>query len=482
VEWFQVDRKGLGKILARKGVEFVLHELVQNSWDEQTTEVHVTLARIAGTRSVKLVVEDDNPEGFSDLSHAWTLFAESGKKVDPEKRGRFNFGEKLVLSLCEEASIHSTKGMVVFDASGRHHRRSRRQSGTEFTGILRMTNEDMARCAATMLTLIPPQGIKTYFNEVLLAERKPMASTQASLQTEIADGEGHLRKAQRKTTIRVYEPLPGETPTLYEMGIPVVETGDRWHLDIAQKVPLNLDRDNVPPAYLSRIRALVGDLMSEALTVEDANAPWLREAVQDHGEEMAPATISRIADLRFGEKRVSFDPSDQEANSLAASKGYTVVHGSQMSKNEWEAMRRAGAILPAGQVTPSPKPFSPEGEQVAFLGEADWTPAMRKVVSFARCVAPLLIGKTVRVRIANDRGWPFSATYGAGDLIFNAGALGTEWFAGPTGRICDLLIHELGHHFSSNHLSDDYYRGLTKLGGKLVEIALEQPEYFAEIR
>jgi hypothetical protein len=36
------------------------------------------------------------------------------------------------------------------------------------------------------------------------------------------------------------------------MGIPVVETGDRWHVDVAQKVPLNFDRDNLPPATCAR--------------------------------------------------------------------------------------------------------------------------------------------------------------------------------------------------------------------------------------
>jgi 3-(3-hydroxy-phenyl)propionate hydroxylase len=33
---------------------------------------------------------------LSDLTHAFTLFAESAKKGDAEKRGRFNLGEKLV--------------------------------------------------------------------------------------------------------------------------------------------------------------------------------------------------------------------------------------------------------------------------------------------------------------------------------------------------------------------------------------------------
>lgn len=71
MEWFSVDRKGLAQLLERKGKSFVLFELVQNAWDEQSTQVTITLERIPSTRFVRLVVEDDNVNGFADLSHAF---------------------------------------------------------------------------------------------------------------------------------------------------------------------------------------------------------------------------------------------------------------------------------------------------------------------------------------------------------------------------------------------------------------------------
>lgn len=54
--------------------------------------VDVTLTRVPGTRRVTLTVVDDAPLGFANLSHAYTIFAESKKKGDPGKRGRFNMG------------------------------------------------------------------------------------------------------------------------------------------------------------------------------------------------------------------------------------------------------------------------------------------------------------------------------------------------------------------------------------------------------
>ncbi len=111
-EWFAVDRKGLAQILERRGKAFAVLELLSNAWDQNVTTVDVTLEPTAKRATYQLVVTDDDPDGFADLTHAFTLFAPSIKKGDAEKRGRFNLGEKLVLALCDEATIASTTGTV----------------------------------------------------------------------------------------------------------------------------------------------------------------------------------------------------------------------------------------------------------------------------------------------------------------------------------------------------------------------------------
>jgi hypothetical protein len=438
MEWFTVDKAGLAKLLARKGKGFAIFELIQNAWDEDTTRVEVKLDRIPGTRSVRLTVDDDNPEGFVDLSHAFTLFAESTKKKDAAKRGRFNLGEKLVLALCEEAEIISTKGTIQFDSTGRHARRSKRERGSMFTGVLRMTNEEMAECGAAIQHLIPPSGIVTIYNGEPIPARSPIKLRVVTLPTETADEEGYLRKSSRKTGVEIYEPLPGETGTLYEMGIPVVETGDRYHVNVMQKVPLNLDRDNVSPSYLSQIRAIVVEATQDRLTLADANSTWVKNAVEEHGDELPDEAITKLVDLRFGEKRVIYDPSDPEANKLAVTQGYTVVYGNQLSGAEWNVVRRSGAMLPAGQVTPSPKPFHPDGKPLKILDQDKWTPGIRHVVAYVKRIAPKLMGIPVSVKIANDATWPFAAVYGKGGVsssITDAlGRIGSvrRWRTAPT--------------------------------------------------
>src|SRR6202789_2367208 len=97
-QWFDVSREGLGKQAEEHSRGRLIGELIQNALDEAgVTQIAVALAPVPGRPLADLTVEDDSPEGFRDLSHAWTLFAESYKRGNPEQRGQYNFGEKLVL-------------------------------------------------------------------------------------------------------------------------------------------------------------------------------------------------------------------------------------------------------------------------------------------------------------------------------------------------------------------------------------------------
>jgi hypothetical protein len=111
-DWFAVHKQGLAAVLARRGREFAVLELIQNAWDAPgVTEVIVTLEPIAARRGLAMLqVVDDAPGGFADLRRAYTLYAPTEKRADPAKRGRWTLGEKLVLALCEEAEIVSTNG------------------------------------------------------------------------------------------------------------------------------------------------------------------------------------------------------------------------------------------------------------------------------------------------------------------------------------------------------------------------------------
>jgi hypothetical protein len=474
--WFDVDKEGLAKVLARRGKGFVVNELVQNAWDTRAGTVIVELGPVEGKPLASLVVSDDDPDGFADLRHAYTLYAESTKKSDPHKRGRYNLGEKLVLALCEKATIITTKGGVAFDRDGRSSLRSKTLSGSTFTATIRLTRAEIDEVKKAVRMLIPPPGIKTRFNGELLAERVPVERFKMPLQTEISDEEGQLRRTIRMTEVEVYEVLDGEKAHIYEMGIPVVETGDKYHYNIGMKVPLNADRDNVTPAYLQEVRVEVLNRMKDKITREDATASWVRDAAAD--ENVSKEAVETVVTLRFGEKRVISDPSDPEGTKRAMSEGYTVIPPGALSGKEWANVKRHEAAKPAGQVTPSPKPYSPTGEPVNSIPESAWTPGMQKIAKYAKTLAVELLGHDIEVKIAKEFGWNYAATYGPGRLTINASSLGHAWFDKDIRDVAvnELLIHEFGHEHEVDHLSSGYHRAVCRLGAELLTLALRKPE------
>jgi hypothetical protein len=477
---FYVDRRGLAQLLTRRGKAAVVLELFQNAVDAEAHTVTIELEPVPGRPQARLVVEDDSPTGFLDLSHAYTLFADSAKKANPEKAGRFNLGEKLVISLCSEARIETTTGTVIFGHDGRERLRSRRARGSRFEGLLAMTRAELSEALTLVNRLLVPADLDVTYNGQPLRPRALTRSFQARLQTEIADDEGFLRRRERATEVRLYEPLPNERSTLYELGIPVVETGDRFHVDVRQKLPLNLDRDNVPPGYLRTLRARVLDEAADLLDQAAAAERWVDDGLED-GQISAPA-VKGVLDRRFGRKRVIYDPSDPEANKRAVAEGYTVIHGGHLSKKAFAAVRRFEAALPAGQVTPSAKPYSsdPDARARNELPESEWTEGMQAMASYARLLGRKLLGREIQVVIVDDPSCiNFSATYGHGQLEFWLRRLGRAWFdQGPTDKAHALLLHEFGHEYSSDHLAAEYHRALCELGAKLARLALAEPELF----
>ena len=477
-QWFDVSRAGLGKQAEEHGKGRLIGELVQNALDEPgVTQVAVTLALVPGRPLADLTVEDDAPEGFRDLSHAYTLFADSYKRANPEQRGQFNLGEKMVLAVCEQASISTTKGTVVFDpAEGRIEKpRQKRDRGSVFQGRIRLTREEYPAVCDYLRSLLLPDSVAVTFNGDRLLPRKPLRSFEASLETLVADDQGVMRPRVRKTQVAIFEALPGEVPGLYEMGLPVVETGDRWHVSVGQKVPLNRDRDNVKPAYLQAVRVAVLNAAYGLLTSEEeATAAWCKLAGAD--QRCSDEAIKHLVRLRFGEKVAAPDPSDTEAMKRFQSQGGTIVVG--LSKGEWANVRRSGAVLPAGRICPSPKPYSdnPDADPVNVIPEEKWAEGVKNIAAYAVFLARELMSVSLTVSVVHTTN-NFAACYGAGRLDFNLLRLGHRWFEqGASEDVDRLLIHEFGHQFSSDHLSEEYHESLCRLGAGLKKLALERPE------
>lgn len=480
--WFEVDRVGLAQLLGDRGPGALIVELVANAWDAPgVSRVEIRLEPVASAPYANVRVSDNSPTGFEDITHAFTLFAPSLKKAEPTQRGRFNLGEKLVLALCKSAKIISTKSAIAFASDGRRPLSERTEAGTVFDGVVRMTRNQLADVERLLARLISPVGIVTTVvapNHSFVLDRSTMdvpTTVKATLATVLSDEEGILRPTRRSTTVDLWPCELGEEGWVFELGVPVVEIGGTHHVDVQQKVPLNMERDNVPAAYRRALHALV--LGVTPLTRDGSREAWVTDALP----LVDDITLTKVLDARFGEKRVSFDPNDLEANSLAASQGYTVVHGGSLPSEVWQAVREANAIRPAGRVTPSNKAAFAEGGKDVTVTPDKWPTGALALVRLFENVGVALLGHAIEIQVVNDPR-AYAACYGSRSLLLNLRRLGKEWFAScqPGARVeekhLDLLLHELAHEFAEDHFSEAYHKALSRLGAKLALMSVGRPE------
>lgn len=347
---FEVDDRGLAAILERRGKAFAVLELIQNAWDSGSNRVAIRLEPIAGQPYATLEVEDFG-EGFADLSHAFTMFAPSSRAAHADKRGRFNLGEKLVLAVCRKAEIITLTGSIAFDGSERRRGHKQRDAGTLFAAEIKMTRDDLADVKEVVKRLIPP--VATTFNGVEIDRPDSICRFDTKLPTEIADADGQLRRTVRVATVEVYAAEDGHGEIL-ELGIPVVELEAGYRVNVLQKIPLNMDRDNVTPGFAKTIQAALLNHVHDLLSPEEAAQPWAQEAAGD--ARATPEAVKAVIVKRFGDRAVIATVGDPMANAQAEANGFTVIPGGALSGAAWANVKKHALLQSSGKVFPTPKP------------------------------------------------------------------------------------------------------------------------------
>jgi len=368
--WFEVDREGLAAILERRGKAFAIAELVSNAWDSGSDRVKITMEPIANSPTVDIKVEDWG-DGFADLDHAYTMFARSSRAGHADKRGRFCLGEKLVLACCVEAKIVTTSGTLVFkDGERKRHNTVTRDKGTLFSAIMRMTRAEYEDAVNFLMRSQPP--VTTILNGEEIARPDSLRRFSARLPTEIADADGQLRRSVRACEVELFE-TQDAAGELLEMGIPVVEIDMPWRINVLQKVPLNMDRDNVTPAFIKALQAAVLNNAHDVLTPEMSTESWVADATGD--ARATTEAVSSVVRARFGDRAVIATPNDPIANAQAEANGYTVIPGGAMSSGAWANVRKGELLIPASKVFPS---MTPEQRAAASQSAAGGCPLCGK--------------------------------------------------------------------------------------------------------
>jgi len=482
-DWFVADRSGLKKQAKEIGVARTVMELYSNCVDERVGTVDIKIAPI-GRNLAQLSIEDDSPDGFRDIADAFTMFKESYKRLNPKQRGRFNIGEKNFLALCKTATVSSTSGEVVFDDEGRHeYPKRKRLVGTLITAQVEMTKQDIADFDHLMNRVFIPEGVIVKYNGIILHSRKPVKEIEVALPTLRLNDEGVLKATIQKTEVQIFNCSESETPYLYEMGVPVVETDIRWEINVNQKIPLNRDRDNVAPSYKKEVCRVVAEAMQTELTKDDANS-WANEVLAD--DKASDAVLTKLLDEKFGKDRVIFNPKDPEANTKAVLQGHSLIYSRSLSKAAREVLDSREAVratMPTSSTKfPTPKPYSddPNADPAEIIPESEYTPGMVNVAEYVKFLAKELL-KISDLRVSFVRDFNAAACYKkygphSGMIDFNVNSLGRKWFDNITERVDRLIIHELSHHSASNHYSDEYFDACCELGAKLKRLAMDRPE------
>ena len=471
--WFEVDKKGLQQVQSEKDKFFIIKELVSNSFDEDISLCELNITRLDSVSNI--TVYDNSKDGFKDLKDSYTMFAPSYKKGLVTKRGRFNVGEKFALAMFQVAKITSTTGSIIFKKDGTRTKSSTKTSeGTTFYGQLKLNAFEKNDLIEKSNLIIPPKDVEFNVNGLPVKRPDVYKSFTENLPTVVSDDEGNLVRSSRNTNIELFKT---DKHFIYEMGIPVVETDIGFSINVDQKIPLNKDRDNVSPSYLKKLKTYVLNHTSSDLTDEQAKSAWVTEALENADVD----AVKDVVESRYGEDAVVFDMSDHEANKKAFADDVNVITGGSFNSRVWDNIKRTREeykdfARPSGSIGKYASP-NLDGEIPAkVLDKSKVTKEMKQVVSLYKRLHKKLFGVELNVTLYDEFGLGgnrLSATYRGGtygsDLNFFYKTLGKNWFDLKTNKVAiiDLMIHEFGHWYSSDHLSEKYYDGLTRICAKL---------------
>jgi len=471
---FEVSTEGMRDLHAGRPLWSLVKELVANSWDEDVTLCTVTMRKTSTQEHeevVEIIVEDDGA-GFRDIDDAFTIMAPTIKRLNAVVRGRFNIGEKEILSVAEEGTVETVGTTIHFPKEGgREITPNDRTKGTIVSVIIERPWTEYDETIKALREFLPPANIKYTVNGVVAESRVSVGTATGLLQTVLASGIGEpIRYTTRKTSLDIYEPLNG-TGHIYEMGITIQPVDMPYDVDIQQKVPMPPNRDTVTNAYLQDVYAEVLTVVAGDLEKSEASEAWVQMGVED--QRTPDDTVEIVMKAKLGPDAV-LHSTDTFANENAHDAGKDIIHPRTLSKKERKRFQDVGLVSSIVNYG-----LKEKGLDLEELKEHSRTEDMEAVAQYAEWLGNKLLGFEIQVRfvqmkaVADNR----IAQYGGRTLDFVSNRLGNKWFemvnGVPTQGQTSLIIHELAHEgFSKTPHTGEYVHRIADLGAKATHIAL----------
>ena len=446
-ERFAVSHLGMREIHGDRPPWQLVKELIQNVFDEAPAagECHVTLQASPQEPELTLLEVTDDGPGFADIADAWTLLKPTPKRMDPNKRGRFNLGEKEVLSVALEARVETAGHTVDFPRLGsRLHAPNTRERGTCLTALMPWNAAQRMELQAR-LRRFRPTDCRLFINGREVPPRTPVKTWPANLPTVLQAGPGEpLRRTTRNTTLHFLEPEEFESGWLYEMGIPIQPIACQWDIDVQQKVPMPPNRDTVGEAYLQDIYAETLNAFQQDLAPEQFGAAWIDTAIED--ARVQPTAVRQLVKGRYGDRPVFTGP-DRDANLHAAEAGHSLIHPNSLSATERERFKQDAQVPTARQLYGRPQGFDlmnpkillSDTDNPLFPPFRDWVMQVAAYCGLTPQVIFYMHEDRVLASCTGNTATP--------RVSFNCANLAKEFFAPPYNRPeqLEIIIHELGH-------------------------------------
>ncbi|MBW2464671.1 MAG: ATP-binding protein, partial [Deltaproteobacteria bacterium] len=272
-DWFEISHDGWRQLSASRPLGRLLLEAIQNAFDERAQRIQVRL----GPSAIEVV--DDAEGGFGDERLVYTVFL-SEKRQDPTRRGRMGRGLKELIASMHAATVETVGTTIEFTDAGRRAQRNRRKKGTRLVLRRNFLADELSSARALLRACIPPRDVVLRVDgEVVSRPELVLELPSQELETVVVS-ERVERAELRSTSVSVYMPREGETPQVYEMGLPVETWLVPWHVDVAQRIPLLEGRDGVPSRFKLALEAtLLEAMISRYLDKRDLRGDWVQDVI-----------------------------------------------------------------------------------------------------------------------------------------------------------------------------------------------------------
>jgi hypothetical protein len=465
--WFEIADEGWARMASARPIARLVLEAVQNALDAGASTVLVELDE------ERIAVEDDATQGIADPRLVYTLFL-TDKASDPTRRGRMGRGLKELVASGTEASVESAGVRVVFDAEGRRQAPSTRERGTRVE-VRRATDPiEREQAEATLRMVLPPRGVTLRVNGKLVRRPRTVLDLPGcELETVVVD-EGVERAAMRPTMLSVHALRRGESPHLFEMGIPIAPWNVPWHCDVQQRVPLTQSRDLLPERFVLAVKAtLLEAMMHRYLDARELRADWVQEVLARWPLKSAilDAYVSKVM------PRGSVLGGSVRANDRARQLGAHIVQSQTLSQ---------GTYLALGRVLETADDYVRRRSR-EFVGEdVEPTETHRTFGDAVRWLARRIAGSVVRVRFfardPSDAGLLEDATTDLEARLISFNVRSTLRFDDVLDpATIGVVLHELAHLVTLEH-DHRFIDRLQFLAGALAKLLADHPELAGKLR